>query len=180
MQIVCNPKIICIPMKNEKSLKNGLSMGFLRYKKREVLVYFLLWLWVTYFLLALLPTSLYKHKYERIEASTPSLKTVHRTVFLTVTFKSCHRFAGIIKIDNTNVLSIFMSYDVTLDTRKTFARLAFSLNSFAWYTKNVYTNYVRRACTVYLYAPVFFSLYLKWNFAPILDKNLTALPCGCK
>ena len=72
-----------------------------------------------------------------------------------------------------------MSYDVTLDTRKTFARLAFSLNSFAWYTKNVCTNYVRRACTVYLYAPVFFSLYLKWNFAPILDKNLTALPCGC-
>ena len=72
-----------------------------------------------------------------------------------------------------------LSYDVTLDTRKTFARLAFSLNSFAWYTKNVCTNYVRRACTVYLYAPVFFSLYLKWNFAPILDKNLTALPCGC-
>ena len=46
-------------------------------------MYFLLWLQVTYFLLALLPTSLIKYKYERIEASTPSLKTVHRTVFLT-------------------------------------------------------------------------------------------------
>ena len=32
---------------------------------------------------------LIKHKYERKEASTPSLKTVHRTVFLTVAFKSC-------------------------------------------------------------------------------------------
>ena len=53
-------------------------------------------------------TSLIKHKYERIEESTPSLKTVHRTVFLTVAFKSRYRFAGIIKRPNTYVLGLFM------------------------------------------------------------------------
>ena len=43
--------------------------------------------------MAKVPTSLIKHKYVRKEASTPSLKTVHRTVFLTVVFKSRYRFA---------------------------------------------------------------------------------------
>ena len=46
---------------------------------------------VTVFALAKVPTSLIKHKCERKEASTPSLKTVHRTVFLTVVFKSRYR-----------------------------------------------------------------------------------------
>ena len=56
---------------------------------------------VTVFALAKVPTSLIKHKYVRKEASTLSLKTVHRTVFLTVAFKSRYRFAGIIKRPNT-------------------------------------------------------------------------------
>ena len=63
---------------------------------------------VTVFALAKVPTSLIKHKCESKEASTPSLKTVHRTVFLTVAFKSRYRFAGIIKRPNTNVLGLFM------------------------------------------------------------------------
>ena len=33
MQIGCNLKIFYVPMKNEKKPRNGLSMGFLRYKK---------------------------------------------------------------------------------------------------------------------------------------------------
>ena len=49
---------------------------------------------VTVFALAKVPTSLIKHKCVRKEVSTPSLKTVHRTVFLTVAFNSCHSFAG--------------------------------------------------------------------------------------
>ena len=56
---------------------------------------------VTVIALAKVPTSLIKHKCIRKEASTPSLKTVHRTVFLTVAFKSRYRFAGIIKRPNT-------------------------------------------------------------------------------
>ena len=63
---------------------------------------------VTVFALAKVPTSLIKHKCERKEASTPSLKTVHRTVFLTVAFKSRYRIAGIIKRPNTYVLGLFM------------------------------------------------------------------------
>ena len=57
---------------------------------------------VTVFALAKVPISLIKHKCERKEASTPSLKTVHWTVFLTVVFKSRYRLlVWIIKIDNT-------------------------------------------------------------------------------
>ena len=76
-------------------------------------MYFLLWLWVTYFLLSLLPTSLIKHKYERIEASTPSLKTVHRTVFLTVAFKSCHPIACCIKKKRSTSVLLFFLVRVT-------------------------------------------------------------------
>ena len=76
-------------------------------------MYFLLWLWVTYFLLALLPTLLIKHKYERIEASTPSLKTVHRTVFLTVAFKSCHPIACCIKKKRSTSVLLFFLVRVT-------------------------------------------------------------------
>ena len=70
-------------------------------------------LWVTYFLLSLLSTSLIKHKYERIEASTPSLKTVHRTVFLTVAFKSCHPIACCIKKKRSTSVLLFFLVRVT-------------------------------------------------------------------
>ena len=60
------------------------------------------------FALAKVPTSLIKHKCVRKEASTPSLKTVHWTVFLTVVFKPRYRIAGIIKRPNTYVLGLFM------------------------------------------------------------------------
>ena len=54
-------------------------------KKKEVMITLLpfLMVYLTMIHLKRVRTSLFKHNYERKEASTPSLKTVHRTVFLT-------------------------------------------------------------------------------------------------
>ena len=90
-------------------LQVPLSLDCLNNRKREVRLYFSFsMVRVTVFALAKVPTSLIKHKCVRKEASTLSLKTVHRTVFLTVAFKSRYRFAGIIKRPNTYVLGLFM------------------------------------------------------------------------
>ena len=78
---------------------------------------------VTVFALAKVHTSLIKHKYVRKGASTPSLKTVHRTVFLTVAFKSRYRFAGIIKRPNTYVLGLFMVHLTRLELARIFIHM---------------------------------------------------------
>ena len=118
-------------------------------------MYFSFWLWVTYFLLSLLPTSLIKHKYERIEASTPSLKSVHWTVFLTVAFKSCHPMACCIKKKrSTSVLLFFLVRVTGLEPARRWTlepKSSASANSATPANINLFSHYLSTTRYILLY-----------------------------